>query len=69
MARRRPTHASPLDRGLRIFSDVRPGEGVTAVLLALNISTSREESRRGWKKTAIRLKKRRSLETQEQIFL
>ena len=37
MAMRRPTHASPLDRGLRIFTDVRPGEGVTAVLLALNI--------------------------------
>ena len=33
----RPTHPSRLDRGLRIFSDVRPGEGVTAVLLALNI--------------------------------
>ena len=29
--------ASPLDRFLRLFADVRPGEGLTAVLLALNI--------------------------------
>ena len=29
--------AGPLDRFLRLFSDVRPGEGLTAVLLALNI--------------------------------
>ena len=29
--------AGPLDRFLRLFSDVRPGEGQTAVLLALNI--------------------------------
>ena len=29
--------ASPLDRFLRLFADVRPGEGITAVLLALNI--------------------------------
>lgn len=28
---------SPLDRFLRLFADVRPGEGTTAVLLALNI--------------------------------
>jgi AAA family ATP:ADP antiporter len=32
-----PPAASPLDRGLRLFADVRPGEGLTAVLLALNI--------------------------------
>ncbi len=32
-----PAHASPLDRALRLFTDVRPGEGVTAVLLALNV--------------------------------
>jgi AAA family ATP:ADP antiporter len=29
--------ASRLDRFLRPFSDVRPGEGVTAVLLSLNV--------------------------------
>jgi AAA family ATP:ADP antiporter len=29
--------ASRLDRFLRIFADVRPGEGVTALLLALNV--------------------------------
>ena len=29
--------ASSLDRFLRLFADVRPGEGITAVLLALNI--------------------------------
>ena len=29
--------ASPLGRFLRLFADVRPGEGVTAVLLSLNI--------------------------------
>ncbi len=28
---------SPLDRFLRLFADVRPGEGLMAVLLALNI--------------------------------
>jgi AAA family ATP:ADP antiporter len=32
-----PPAASPLDRGLRLFADVRPGDGLTAVLLALNI--------------------------------
>lgn len=32
-----PPAASPLDRGLRLFADVRPGEGLTAVLLAFNI--------------------------------
>lgn len=31
------TKASPLDRLLRLFTDVRPGESVTALLLALNI--------------------------------
>ena len=29
--------AKPLDRALRLFTDVRDGEGVTALLLALNI--------------------------------
>jgi len=29
--------ASPLDRALRLFSDVRSGEGITVVLLALNV--------------------------------
>ena len=29
--------ASPLDRFLRLFADVRPGEGITVVLLALTI--------------------------------
>ncbi|HSE44942.1 MAG TPA: hypothetical protein VLA89_06400, partial [Gemmatimonadales bacterium] len=29
--------AAPLDRALRLFSDVRAGEGVTALLLALNV--------------------------------
>jgi AAA family ATP:ADP antiporter len=28
---------SPLDRALRVFADVRPGEGFLAVLLALNV--------------------------------
>jgi hypothetical protein len=28
---------SPFDRVLRLFTDVKPGEGPTAVLLALNI--------------------------------
>jgi AAA family ATP:ADP antiporter len=28
--------ATPLDRFLRLFSDVRPGEGVSVLLLALN---------------------------------
>jgi ATP:ADP antiporter, AAA family len=29
--------AGPIDRGLRLFADVRAGEGTTAVLLALNV--------------------------------
>jgi AAA family ATP:ADP antiporter len=29
--------AAPLDRALRVFADVRPGEGATALLLALNV--------------------------------
>ncbi len=29
--------AAPLDRALRLFTDVRAGEGVTALLLALNV--------------------------------
>src|SRR3990170_2202175 len=29
--------ASPLDRFLRLFTDVRAGEGATALLLALNV--------------------------------
>src|SRR5688572_20268690 len=29
--------ASLLDRALRVFSDVRPGEGATAVLMSLNL--------------------------------
>ena len=37
MVTRHTRSASPLDRFLRLFSDVRPGEGVTALLLALNI--------------------------------
>ena len=32
-----PTKARGLDRFLRLFADVRPGEGGTAVLLALNV--------------------------------
>src|SRR5262245_2814463 len=32
-----PDRPSPLDRVLRVFADVRPGEGGLAVLLALNI--------------------------------
>ncbi len=31
------THSGFLDRLLRIFTDVRPGEGLTALLLALNV--------------------------------
>jgi AAA family ATP:ADP antiporter len=31
------THHSVLDRFLRLFADVRPGEGTTALLLALNV--------------------------------
>ncbi len=31
------TTASPLDRFLRVFADVRPGEGVTAILLAVSV--------------------------------
>ena len=30
-------HAKPLDRALRLFTDVRDDEGVTALLLAVNI--------------------------------
>ena len=29
--------STPLDRALRVFADVRAGEGVTALLLALNV--------------------------------
>jgi AAA family ATP:ADP antiporter len=32
-----PGRRSPLDRLLRLFTDVRPGEGATALLLALNV--------------------------------
>ncbi len=32
-----PTRAGPLDRALRLFADVRAGEGATALLLALNV--------------------------------
>lgn len=32
------TQGSPLDRFLRLFSDVRPGEGLTALLLAVNVA-------------------------------
>jgi AAA family ATP:ADP antiporter len=31
------TQAKPLDRVLRLFAEVRPGEGTTAILLALNV--------------------------------
>src|SRR4051794_13550162 len=31
------TPGSPVDRVLRLFTDVKPGEGVTALLLAVNI--------------------------------
>jgi AAA family ATP:ADP antiporter len=31
------TRGGPLDRALRLFADVRPGEGTTALLLALNV--------------------------------
>ncbi|MDA1092672.1 MAG: Npt1/Npt2 family nucleotide transporter [Acidobacteria bacterium] len=31
------TTASPLDRFLRVFADVRPGEGLTALLLAVSV--------------------------------
>ena len=34
---RKQPSASPLDRFLRLFADVHPGEGLTATLLALNI--------------------------------
>ena len=37
MARDTPTETHGLDRFLRLFADVRPGEGTTALLLALNI--------------------------------
>ena len=37
MAKDIPTETRGLDRFLRLFADVRPGEGGTAVLLALNI--------------------------------
>lgn len=32
-----PVRTSPLDRALRLFSDVRPGEGATAVILTANV--------------------------------
>jgi len=32
-----PQQASPLDRFLRLFTDIRPGEAATALLLALNV--------------------------------
>jgi len=32
-----PTRLSPLERGLRLFTDVRPGEGGTAVILFANV--------------------------------
>lgn len=28
----------PLDRALRIFGDVRPGEGATVLLMCLNVA-------------------------------
>src|SRR5215218_314209 len=37
LAARRYDRAGPLDRALRLFADVRAGEGGTAVLLALNV--------------------------------
>jgi AAA family ATP:ADP antiporter len=37
LARPAAGHASLLDRALRLFADVRTGEGTTAVLLALNV--------------------------------
>ncbi len=33
----RPPHGSRLDRALRVFSDVRPGEGALAVTMTLNV--------------------------------
>ena len=37
MATDAPTETRGLDRFLRLFADVRPGEGATAVLMALNV--------------------------------
>ena len=37
MATDNPTETRGLDRFLRLFADVRPGEGGTAVLMALNV--------------------------------
>lgn len=37
LARPAAGHPGPLDRALRLFADVRTGEGATAVLLALNV--------------------------------
>ena len=34
---RAPDRATPVDRALRLFADVRSGEGATAILLALNV--------------------------------
>ena len=35
---------SPLERGLRLFTDVRPGEGRTALLMLANVFPSGEKS-------------------------